>query len=213
MFLARQSDSVSSSSPHLSLSPQTCLTCDPENHSDGLDPIELGDLSAGLSHLSRSATTNVGVLQSHLNRSADRLGVAPRSLIMPTKRSTVNRSHHEPTPIPLGPVNVGLDHPDRLTRPSSRLGSSSATLPSSPIPTISSASADAIGKLHSTDYSRVSSHFASKSPHISCGITATVKVRHGSRAHNLPPFVISESELIPSDLGSGYDEYVSTKFR
>lgn len=206
MFLAQQSDSVSSSSPHLSLSPQTGLTCDPENHPDGLDPIELGDLSAGLSHLSRATTTNTGVLQSHLNRSADRLGGAPRSLIMPTKRSTVSRPHHDPAPIPLGLVNVGLEHPDRLARPSSRLGSLSATLPSSPIPTISSASADAVGKSHSTDYSRVSSHFASKTPHMSCGITATVKVRHGSRAHNLPPFVISESELIPSDLGSGYDD-------
>ncbi|TPP63115.1 hypothetical protein FGIG_07968, partial [Fasciola gigantica] len=209
MFLTQQSDSLTPSSPHLSLSPRTGLTCDPETYADSTDPIELGDLSAGLSHLTRSAIKNPGILQpKQLSWTVDRLGGAPRSLIMPTKRSTINRSHHEPFPNPFGPVNVSMEHPDRIGRTSPRSGPAPAIIsPSSPIPAVSLApTTETMSKSHSTDYSRVSSHFAAKSPHTSCGITATVKVRHGSKAHNLPPFVISETELIPSDLGTGCDE-------
>ncbi|KAA3676853.1 uncharacterized protein DEA37_0005216 [Paragonimus westermani] len=149
---------------------------------DDLTSIELGDLSIGMAGLTQPSRSVLHIAHSKASDS-------PR-LILPTRRGseitkpvfaypsppTVSRNHKQTTHV--------LSPDDR----SSPAGHSTLNSQSK-ISDFTSATAVVPG------YGRP---LAQKSP-TSCGMMASIKIRHAAKTHTLPPFVISETDFRPID--------------
>ncbi|KAF8564964.1 hypothetical protein P879_04965 [Paragonimus westermani] len=160
---------------------------------DDLTSIELGDLSIGMTGLTQPGRSVLHIAHSKASDS-------PR-LILPTRRGseitkpvldypsppTVSRTHKQTTHVL---------SPDERSSPAGH----SALNSQSKISDFTSATAVGPG------YGRP---LAQKSP-TSCGMMASIKIRHAAKTHTLPPFVISETDFGPID---GFDDSATGAFR
>ncbi|KAF5398088.1 hypothetical protein PHET_09050, partial [Paragonimus heterotremus] len=151
---------------------------------DDLTNIELGDLSIGMSGLTQPSRS---VLQIAHSKASD----SPR-LILPTRRGSeiVKSVFAYPTPSTVSRTYKQTTHvlsPDERPPPAGH----SVLNSQSRISDFTSAVGPGYGR-----------PLAQKSP-TSCGMMASIKIRHAAKTHTLPPFVISETDFGSID---GFDE-------
>ncbi|KAF7254859.1 hypothetical protein EG68_08510 [Paragonimus skrjabini miyazakii] len=159
---------------------------------DDLTNIELGDLSIGMSGLTQPSRS---VLQIAHSKASD----TPR-LILPTRRGSeiVKPVFAYPSPSTVSQVYKQTTHvPSSDERPPP--AGHSVLNSQSRISDFTSATAVGPG------YGRP---LAQKSP-TSCGMMASIKIRHAAKTHTLPPFMISETDFGSID---GFDDSATGAF-
>ncbi|OON14065.1 hypothetical protein X801_10148, partial [Opisthorchis viverrini] len=186
---------------HHPQSPESSLSNDTAEEAtidlvEDVENIALGDLSSGFSNLTQANRTLFDALQS--NWISDSSTGGGRRLIMPTKRISLRSppmtddthsripGHTDSTSV----HKISIEDPSAIdqssTTPETKKspGTSPSLLESNSSPTSNSTSSPLLNTRIPT----------------SCGMMASIKIRHATKTHRLPPFVISENDFGPGDL-------------
>ncbi|TGZ62861.1 hypothetical protein CRM22_007196 [Opisthorchis felineus] len=162
---------------------------------EDVENIELGDLSSGFSNLTQANRTLFDALQS--NWISDSNTGGGRRLIIPTKRISLRTppmSDDTNSRIP-GHTDSTNVHKISIQDPSA-IDQSSATPETKKSP---GTSPSLLESNSSPTSNSTTSPLNTRIP-TSCGMMASIKIRHATKTHRLPPFVISENDFGPGDL-------------